>query len=41
MKCRANTFSPATFTTPSTDTFPGVADMEGPRTVLPSPETVR
>ena len=37
--CRANTFSPATSTTPSTHTLPGVADMDGPRTVRHSPET--
>src|SRR5690606_16482957 len=39
MKCSANTFWPATSTTPSTQTFPGVADMDGPRTVRESPET--
>src|ERR1700735_2267090 len=37
--CRANTFSPATSTTPSTHTLPGVADMDGPRTVRHRPET--
>jgi EmrB/QacA subfamily drug resistance transporter len=30
---------PATSVTPSTHTLPGVADIDGPRTVRPSPET--
>jgi len=37
--CRTKTLCPATSVTPSMQTFPGVADMEGPRTVRASPET--
>jgi len=34
-----NTGVPVTSVTPSTHTFPGVADMDGPRTVRHRPET--
>jgi hypothetical protein len=36
---RTKTLRPATSATPSTHTFPGVADIDGPRTVRPRPET--
>jgi len=37
--CRTKTLTPATSVTPSTHTFPGVADIDGPRTVRARPET--
>ena len=39
--CRTNTFSPATSVIPSTHTLPGVADIDGPRTVRHRPDTLR
>jgi hypothetical protein len=35
-----NTSMPAILATPSTHTLPGVADMDGPRTVRHRPETL-
>ena len=34
-----NTSSPLIVAVPSTNTLPGVADIDGPRTVRPKPET--
>src|SRR5262249_19701299 len=39
--CMTKTRCPASMVMPSTHTLPGVADMDGPRTVLASPETHR
>src|SRR5207245_2935465 len=36
--CRTNTRWPASSVTPSTHTLPGVADMDGPRTVRATPD---
>jgi len=37
--CRTKTLIPATSVTPSMHTLPGVADIDGPRTVRARPET--
>ena len=40
MNFSTNTSSPRIDAFPTTRTFPGVADIDGPRTVRPSPETL-